>query len=105
MQVVLASGSPRRADLLKEIRLDFIIVPANVKEINELNGLPIEQIAQKNALMKAMALANKFTNSLIIGADTVVFFENKLIGKPKNAEEAKKMLKVLAENGTQFTQE
>ncbi len=93
MRVILASGSPRRADLLRKIRLDFIIVPANVKEINELNDLSIEQIAQKNALMKAMALANKFTNSLIIGADTIVFFENKLIGKPKNAEDAKKMLK------------
>ncbi len=92
MKIVLASGSPRRKELLKQFFSDFVIDQANVTEIDHLNGSSIEQVVQKNALMKAQAVCDKHPNSLVIGADTVVFFQNQLIGKPKNPADAKKIL-------------
>jgi len=92
MKIVLASGSPRRKELLQKLFPEFIIDPANADEISELNGKRIEDVVQQNALMKAQAIQTKHPDSLIIGADTVVYFENRLIGKPKNTLDAQQML-------------
>lgn len=93
MRIVLASASPRRKKLLAEIGLEFDVVPSNAEESSDLSKMPIEELVQKNALMKARAVAGNFPEALVIGCDTDIFFKGKLVGKPKNAEDAKKILK------------
>jgi len=93
MKIVLASASPRRKRLLTEISLKFDVVPSNAEESTDLSKMPIEELVQKNALMKARAVTDKFPNALVIGCDTDIFFKGKLVGKPKNEEDAKRILR------------
>ncbi|MCK5638888.1 MAG: septum formation protein Maf [Flavobacteriaceae bacterium] len=90
--LILASGSPRRQHFLKELGLDFEI---RIKEIEEnyppnLKGVEITDFLAK---LKAKPFEKKLkTNDILITADTIVWLENKAIGKPKNKNEAKLML-------------
>jgi septum formation protein len=93
VKIVLASASPRRRLLLAKLGLKFVVAPSNVKEVAELKGMPIEELVQRNALMKARAIAGKEQGALIIGCDTDIYFKGKVIGKPKNAEDAKRILR------------
>ncbi len=95
MNVILASASPRRQELLKRIFPAFQIVPADIDE-----SLP-EDIGPEFAPIflaaeKAEAIANQFPDDLIISADTIVLAENKILGKPVDANEATQMLKLLS---------
>ncbi len=96
-KIILASKSPRRAEILRMIRLNFKVVPSKIKE--EINP-KIEQ--NKNAIniskAKAEAISHKYPNDIIIGADTIVVFNEKIFGKPKDISESKKMLKALSGN-------
>ncbi len=91
MKVVLASSSPRRALLFKQIGLSFTIDPSNVDEtVSE--RLPPNEIVQVLALRKGMDVSSRHEHSLIIAADTVVCLDNKILGKPSSKKEAGEML-------------
>jgi septum formation protein len=89
--IILASTSPRRKQLLEQLGLPFTVVPSNVVE--ELNShYPLEKQAEFLSLQKAQAVAAQYEDAIIIGADTIILFENELIGKPKDKKDAKKLL-------------
>jgi septum formation protein len=88
---ILASASPRRAELLRQLKLDFTIVPSDAKEVFDDNLSPLE-LCQLNAHRKARTVAKKDPDALVLGADTLVFLDHQIFGKPKNLAEAKKML-------------
>ena len=96
-KIILASKSPRRAEILKMIKVNFKVIPSKIKE--EIN-LKIEQ--NKTAIniskAKAEAISLKYPNDTIIGADTIVIFNGEIFGKPKDINESKKMLKALSGN-------
>jgi septum formation protein len=92
--MVLASASPRRAELLRQLGVDFNVVTSDVQEIHheQLTALEISQI---NAYRKARSVAKKLPDTLVLGADTLVCLERKLFGKPASLEEAYGMLEEL----------
>jgi septum formation protein len=96
-QVILASASPRRAELLKQIVPEFQIMPSDAPEVHD-EQLTAWEMAQVNACRKARAVAKKFPDALVLGADTLVYLDRdtRLFGKPANAEEAERMLRELA---------
>jgi len=94
-KIILASGSPRRKELLEKIGLKFEVEPASFVE-DIPTGLSPGEIAKKLSLEKARAVAAKHQDAIIIGADTFGVFEGKILGKPHHAEQAKKMLSMLS---------
>ena len=93
--LILASGSPRRKELLKNIGLKIRVIPSQVNEDN-IPGTP-EEKACHWALMKTEAVARQ-EKGVILGADTIVVFNDHIFGKPQNKNEAKKMLSQLSGN-------
>jgi len=93
-QIILASKSPRRKQLLEEIKLEFEVHPSEFEEKNE-GQLP-EELVIHNAIGKAQDIARHYRNSLIIGVDTLVVFQNHIIGKPNDREDAKRILRLLS---------
>lgn len=89
--LILASSSPRRADLLRQLKLEFEILPSDAREVFDDYLSPLE-LCQLNAHRKARAVAKKMPDKLVLGADTLVFLEHKIFGKPADQAEAKKML-------------
>ena len=89
--LILASASPRRAELLQQLKLEFEVVPSDAKEVSDDYLSPLE-LCQLNAHRKARVVAKKMPDSLILGADTLVFLNRKNFGKPADMAEAKKML-------------
>lgn len=94
MQILLASTSPRRRELLELLGLQFRIVPPTCVETLSPNLPPSEQTRQL-AQDKAQSVARQHTGNLVIGSDTVIDIEGKLLGKPENMREAKIMLRQL----------
>lgn len=86
-KIVLASASPRRANLLRQIGLEFQICPSRIDESEIIHTSP-ETGVQQLALKKAKAVATNFKDRLVIGADTVVVINQQVIGKPEHAEHA-----------------
>lgn len=93
--IILASASPRRAEILKKIGLNFIVRPSDVDE-NNAATLPPADYALALAQRKARAVAGEFAAGLVIGADTIVVLENEILGKPASSAEACGMLRRLA---------
>ena len=96
-KIILASKSPRRAEILRMIGVNFKVAPSKIKE--EINP-KIEQneIAINISKAKAETISHKYPNDIIIGADTIVVFNAEIFGKPKDKNESKKMLKALSGN-------
>ena len=92
--VILASSSPRRAELLRQLALEFKVVPSTATEIHH-EQLTAREIAQVNAYRKARPVAKKYPDSLVLGADTLVHTESVMFGKPRSLEEAYEMLETL----------
>lgn len=93
---VLASKSPRRKELLKNIGIDACIMPANIDE-DLLTGLPPEKMVTQLSMLKATDVARSFgKDTYVIGADTVVCVDGEIFGKPENDAEARAMLKKLS---------
>jgi septum formation protein len=92
--IILASASPRRAELLRQLGIEFKVVVSQVPEIHheQLTALEVSQI---NAYRKARAVAKKLPDQLVLGADTLVYLETRLFGKPATLEEAYEMLQEL----------
>ena len=94
-RLVLASASPRRAQLLKQVGVCPEIITGNVSE--EISQeMPVHELVQTLALKKAQTVAGYVQEGLIIGADTVVVKENCLLGKPVDFDEAVEMLSSLS---------
>ena len=89
--MILASASPRRAELLRQLGLRFQVLPSNIGEVHP-EQLTAVEAAQINAYRKARHIAKKFPDALVLGADTLVTLDNVLFGKPANLEEAYSML-------------
>ena len=89
--LILASASPRRAELLRQLQPEFQIVPSDAAEIIDKQLSPRE-LCQLNAQRKARAVAKKIPDALVLGADTLVFLGGKILGKPADLAEAERML-------------
>lgn len=106
MEYILASASPRRIELFKEISKNFTVLPADVdesieklfdkKELDSLLNSSPQSIVMELAKIKAMAIASNHPNSLVVGADTGVFLDGKMLGKPVDKEDAIRLLKMLS---------
>jgi septum formation protein len=92
---VLASSSPRRAALLRQLRLEFEIIPGSVQENVNSCRSPIALVTSL-AREKANEVAAKVSEGIIVGADTVVVLDGKQLGKPRDAVEAREMLHLLS---------
>lgn len=90
-QIILASGSPRRKQLLSQINLNFKVVTVRIDESIKKNESPIAY-TNRLSVNKAKIAALKYPNNIIIAADTVVTINNQIIGKPKNKNHAGKIL-------------
>lgn len=95
MRVILASSSPRRKKLLEQINLTFEICPSEVEEVVDDSLLP-EEVVTDLAKRKGEDVAAGKPDALIIAADTIVFFDSHILGKPASRDEAFKMLKNLS---------
>ena len=93
--IILASQSKARKELLKQIGLKFKAAKSNAREISKLKGSCADLVA-KNALRKAQDVAGRLKSGVVIGADTVVWAGNRIIGKPKNMKDAIETLKLLS---------
>jgi len=93
-QLVLASQSPRRKAILKQIGINFTVHSTDFEERDE--HLSAEGLVAHNSLGKAQKAARHYKNALIIGVDTVGAFRDKIINKPKSEEQAKDMLRLLS---------
>lgn len=94
-KIYLASASPRRADLLNQIDLDFEVYPSSIDE-HVSDDLSAEETAVYLAKCKAHNVAERLDDGLVIGADTIVVSKEKILGKPHNSAEAKEMLSMLS---------
>lgn len=94
--LILASGSPRRRELLSEMGVPYRVEAADCEELSRSDTLSCCQIAMANALAKAKAVAGKNVDSLVLGADTVVVCGGRLFGKPATEDEAVEMLRSLS---------
>lgn len=96
LEIILASASPRRSELLNQAGLPFTVIPGDVDEENAvLTGTP-GQKAEQLARMKASDVVKKVDKGLVLGADTIVVYENEIFGKPADEEDARRMLKRLS---------
>ena len=95
MKYILASKSPRRKELMRFISSDFEIAVEDIDESSSYNLSPIEAV-KDIAKRKGEAVDPFYPNDLIISADTIVVLDNEIIGKPKDEEDAKNMLRKLA---------
>jgi len=93
--IILASKSPRRKELLELLDLSFTV---EVREVNEVfpESLDVSKVAEYLANLKAAAFTDIPTDQIIITADTVVILNEQILGKPKNKAEAAKMLQSLS---------
>ncbi len=89
--LILASASPRRAELLRQLGVEFAVVAGQPEEIQPEHLSPHE-IAQINAYRKARVIAKQHPDALVLGADTIVCLGRTLLGKPADFEEACLML-------------
>lgn len=90
--LILASTSPYRADLLKQLEIPFEIVPSKYEEDMTLD-MPSHKLAMHLAKGKAEEVAKRYTDHIIIGADSFTEHNGKRLGKPKSKDEAKEMLR------------
>jgi septum formation protein len=93
--LILASASPRRRDLLSELGLSFRVVVADVTEHEEPDSDPRAMVTH-NAALKADWVAVRHPEALVLGADTTVFIDRTVLNKPRDLDDARRMLKLLS---------
>jgi septum formation protein len=94
-RLILASNSPRRRYLLEKAGLEFTVIPSELDESSVIRSSP-ESYVKSLAEAKARDISNRYPDSWIIGADTIVFIDNTILGKPASRDEARAMLKSLS---------
>ena len=95
-KIILASQSPRRQELLNNIGVKFEIIKSNFREDTSGLGNKPEDIAKKLAYGKAKDVSDRLKEGIILGADTIVVFDGEIYGKPKDEEDAIRMLNNLS---------
>lgn len=96
MKVILASASPRRRELLQQVGIETEVFPADFAETDS-SEISAADVTLSNAKGKCLAVvAEKGDKLPVVAADTIVVIDNAVLGKPKDAAEAKKMLKTLS---------
>jgi septum formation protein len=91
---ILASASPRRAELLRQLEVEFKVLPSDATEVYDEQLSPRE-LCQLNAHRKTRVIAKKDPDALVLGADTLVFLEREIFGKPRDLADARRMLSQL----------
>jgi septum formation protein len=94
-KIILASASPRRAELLRQLGLPFTVIVSGMAEDEKQETEPC-RLAERLALDKARTVAGQVDAGLIIGADTIVCIDNQVLGKPQDRSEAVEMLQLLS---------
>ena len=99
-KIILASASPRRKELLAKAGISFTVIPAEGEEkrTSETPGEAVQQLARDKAEWVAQSLAECEEGTLVIGSDTIVVFENRILGKPKDRRDAAETLEKLQGN-------
>ncbi len=95
MDIILASGSPRRKEILENANLKFDIIKSEIDEVILPDESPY-QVVMRLAFEKSVDIASKYNDKLVIGADTVVSLDGKILGKPKDKKDAINMIKSLS---------
>lgn len=90
-KLILASSSPRRQELLKQVKIPFEIRTANIDETQITTTDPVEKVVEL-AKLKGLAIPINLNSEVILSADTVVAFNNEIFEKPKNKQEAYEMI-------------
>ncbi len=93
-KLILASASPRRAEILRSVGWPFEALPAHIDESRQ-DGEKADAYVERVARVKAEAVAARSPGSLVLGADTVVVVDDQILGKPRNEADAQRMLRVL----------
>ena len=96
IKIVLASKSPRRSELLRQMGVEFEILPSDLLEV--ITKEKPEEIVMELSAQKAREVAGKCKDALVIGADTIVVINNEILGKPKDYNDAVRMLSLLENN-------
>lgn len=92
---ILASASPRRTELLQFLNVDFKVDPSKIEEIID-ESITNEELVMSLAFQKAKDVSSRYEDEYILGFDTLVVLDGKPLGKPKDREDAFKMLKSLS---------
>lgn len=95
MKLILASASPRRAQLLADAGYTFDVIPADVDE-KQVSAPSPSETAMELAILKARTVAELHPDDVVLAADTIVCLGEEILGKPENAEDAAKMLSLLS---------
>lgn len=95
MPIVLASASPRRQQLLNDAGIEFVVRPANIEEVQQ-DGEFALSFAERMARDKARAIRASSPESVVLGADTIVVARDQVLGKPTDAADAVRMLRLLS---------
>ena len=93
-QIILASGSPRRKEILEKLGIEFEVVESGYDESKIKTEDPVE-LVEELALQKALEVGKRFDDALVLGGDTVVYVAGEMLGKPKDKKDAEQMLKKL----------
>lgn len=88
--IILASGSPRRHELLRKLCKNFVVEVSDVKEVQTADSP--KNLAVENAKLKASSIAAKHPDAVVIGADTIIVLDGEIFGKPEGVNGAEKML-------------
>jgi MAF protein len=97
MNIILASKSPRRTEILSMMNIDHLVIPSKEKEVIDPSLTPTE-VVMSLAYQKAKSVAVNYPNDLVIGADTIVVINNEILGKPRDYNDAVRMLSLLENN-------
>lgn len=95
MEIVLASASPRRQEILRQVGVAFTVIPSGVDEQID-SALSPGDLVESLALAKAEDVARRHPDRLVLGADTVVVLDGQVLGKPRDRQEAISMLERLS---------
>ncbi|HEV2989819.1 MAG TPA: Maf family protein [Candidatus Angelobacter sp.] len=99
-RLILASGSPRRQELLRGAEIEFEVFPADIRE--DLNpGEPPLDYALRMAREKALKVAAQFPSDYVLAADTIVVLDDQVLAKPRDSQDAQRMLAMLSDRGHQ----
>jgi septum formation protein len=101
-RLILASGSPRRQELLRDAGIEFEVFPANIREDLNPGERPLNY-ALRMAREKALKVAAEFPNAYVLGADTIVVLDDQVLAKPLDNHDAERMLAMLSNREHQVT--